>query len=315
MPVEADYCIIGGGAVGVLTAYYIYRGDPGARIAVFYRSKEAAEIVANSRGVWVEVEGGRYHVPVEPYVSGYDSVICNYIINAVKAVDLPGTIGFMKKLRRGREPVLSLQNGFGSLEAVEEAFPDHCVAGGVVYFSGERVNYNYVRHNGGNGLVVGGRRGLCLELEGLVETLRKGGCDARLVSDIDFYRWLKLALNSVVNPLTAIARARNKIVLLDSARPLVEAILDEVVEAASVYGVKLDKNLLVKHVLAGAGNTRENYSSMAQDIMRGRKTEVDYINGYIARILESRGKKLNLNRLITMIVHMIEDYYGEESHG
>ncbi len=313
--VEAmEYCIIGGGAVGGILAYYLHKGGFGGRIGVFYRRNDSIKAVEEAGGIFVEAGGEPYLVPVTPLHYTTLDVSCEFVVNAVKAVDVPSTLGLMRHLSHSSRVVVMVQNGFGSLELAEEEMPDKCVAAGVVYFGGERVGENYVKHTGGNSIILGSRRGLCHGLMDLAAALRRGGCDARVVSNIDFYRWLKLALNSVVNPLTAIAMARNRVVLLDEARPLVELILDEVVEAAGIHGFNLDKRQLVKHVLNGARSTGENYSSMAQDVARGRRTEVDYINGFIARTLESAGRGLTVNKIITLIIHLIEGWREYEGH-
>jgi 2-dehydropantoate 2-reductase len=309
-----EYCIIGGGAVGGILAYYLHKGGFGGRIGVFYRRNDSIKAVEEAGGIFVEAGGEPYLVPVTPLHYTTLDVSCEFVVNAVKAVDVPSTLGLMRHLSHSSRVVVMVQNGFGSLELAEEEMPDKCVAAGVVYFGGERVGENYVKHTGGNSIILGSRRGLCHGLMDLAATLRRGGCDARVTSNIDFYRWLKLALNSVVNPLTAIAMARNRVVLLDEARPLVELILDEVVEAAGIHGFNLDKRQLVKHVLNGARSTGENYSSMAQDVARGRRTEVDYINGFIARALESAGRGLTVNKIITLIIHLIEGWREYEGH-
>jgi 2-dehydropantoate 2-reductase len=314
MPVYAKYCIVGGGAVGSVLAFYLSRGDPGQEIAVFYRRSESVKAVERTGGILVEFGGGTSLVRVRPLLYTETGVECGYVINAVKAVDVPSTLDLMRSVSRSARSILMVQNGFGSLELAEEAFPDKCVAAGVVYFGAERVRDDYVKHTGGNSVVVGSRRGGCGGLVELAESLRRGGCDVKVVDDIDFYRWLKLGLNSVVNPLTAIARAKNKVVLLEEARPLVEMILSEVVEAARLHGVSLDKEKLLRHVLNGARATGENYSSMAQDLMRGRRTEVDYINGFVARTLESAGWNISVNKVITLLIHMIEGWHEQEGH-
>lgn len=314
MAESMDYCIIGGGAVGGILAYYLHKGGFGSRIAVFYRRNDSIKAVEEAGGIIVEAGGDPYLVPVTPLHYTTPGVSCEFVVNAVKAVDVPSTLGLMKSLSRNSRAVVMVQNGFGSLELAEEEMPDRCVAAGVVYFGGERVRENYVKHAGGSSIILGSRRGMCQGLMDLATALRRGGCDARVVSNIDFYRWLKLALNSVVNPLTAIAMARNRVVLLEEAQPLVDLILDEVVEAARLHGFNLDKRQLVKHVLNSARNTGENYSSMAQDIARGRRTEVDYINGFVARTLEAAGRGLTVNKIITLIIHLIEGWREHEGH-
>ncbi|MEM4888721.1 MAG: ketopantoate reductase C-terminal domain-containing protein, partial [Thermosphaera sp.] len=134
----------------------------------------------------------------------------------------------------------------------------------------------------------------------------RGGCDFRITSNIDYYRWLKLALNSIVNPITALTRKRNKIILDEDARELVNQLIEEFIQVAKKYGFSFEKEGLVSYIIRNVELTRENKSSMLQDILRKKRTEIDYINGFLAREL-GRG---SLNFFITRLIHLLE---GEEN--
>ncbi len=265
---------------------------------------ESVEAVKRNGGITVTYNGLEYHVPVEPrhYRSPHGK--CQFILNAVKAYQVENTIELLRELSSGESLILMFQNGFGSLEFIEEKFPYNHVAGAVVFIGAERVSRNHVIHHGGETIFAGCRKGFCSDLLELQNILRRGGCDFRVVSDIDFYRWLKLAVNAVINPLTAITRSKNKIVLTKPGKELARMIIEEVIEAARRNGYMLDPDRLYKIVLRNAMNTAENYSSMAQDIMSGRKTEVDYINGFIAKKLD---REYSINNILVKIVHLIEE--------
>jgi len=168
------------------------------------------------------------------------------------------------------------------------------------------VARHYVVHRGGNTIFAGCRKGLCHQLFELRTLHTRGGCDFRVVSNIDFYRWLKLSLNAVVNPLTALARAQNRVVLSSAGRELARAILEEVVEAAKRSGVELNLEKLYEIVMRNIASVADNFSSMAQDVMSGRRTEIEYINGYVASILGYRG----VNWVLTKLIKMIEESYA-----
>lgn len=304
----SEICIIGGGAVGGTLAYFLYRGLAKAP-AVIYRSNEAAKLVRESRGIVLidKTRGAEYLVPVEAYSQDSALLKCDIVLNAVKALDVPHTIPLMRRLGHADTLFLMLQNGFGSLELAESSLGIGVVGGGVVYFGSERIAPNEVVYYGGNTIILGTRRGISARLTELAASLSKSGLDARIASDIDLYRWLKLALNSVVNPLTAITRARNGIVLADEARALARLILEEVVMAASKFGYQLDVERLISYVMRNAEMTSSNLSSMAQDVISGKPTEVDYINGFVADVL---GYPNSLNNVLRLLVKLIEKSYN-----
>ncbi len=302
-----EYCIIGGGAIGGILAYYVYRGS-GVEPIVYYGSRESVEVIDRYGGLFIEYMGREYYVPVIPRYYREPLGKCYYIFNSVKAYSVEDTVGLMKQLVINDSLITMFQNGFGSLELVEELFPMHRVVGAVVFIGATRISRERIIHNGGETIFVGCRNKLCHDLDYLSWVMRRGGCDFRVVGDIDFYRWLKLAVNAVINPLTAITRSRNEIVLTKNGLELAEKILDELVIVAKKHGYMLERDRLLRIVLRSARNTAKNYSSMAQDIMRGGKTEIDYINGYIASYLGER----TINWLLTKLIHMIEEYKVKE---
>lgn len=299
-----DMCIVGGGAVGMTLAYFIYASG-GSRPIVFYRREEEVREVRDRGGfIYRNTAAGKVvHVPVEPVLLDSSVADCEYLFNAVKAYGVESTIPYMKRVTRPGDTVVMLQNGFGPLEAAEEKLADRTVAAGVVYFGAEKISATEVVHHGGNLVIAGTRIGLGEKLAWLPCFFRRGGLEFRVVGDIDFYRWLKLALNAVVNPLTAITRSRNRVVLTPEGIELAKMILEEVAEAAKLRGYFLDRERVLKNVLYNIELTKNNYSSMAQDVMKGGPTEIDYINGFVARVL---GDKAPVNTVITLLVKLVE---------
>ena len=297
-------CIVGGGAIGAIISLYLYRGGIYS-IPVFYYTRESVESIKRNNGLTIIYEGKEYLVPINPFHYKNYCCKCEYIINTVKAYSVPNTIELMKNLATEESIILMMQNGFGSVELAEKIFGEKRTGCGVVFIGAERIKRHMVKHNGGNILFLGSRRWFNEKLLFLSDILVRGGADARVVSNIEFYRWIKLAVNAVINPLTAITRERNEIILREQARILADKILEELVEAAEKHGFKLDKEKLMKIIIRNAGNTRSNYSSMAQDILNKRKTEIDFINGFIAKTLNQKG----INWVLTQLIHLIESTY------
>jgi len=296
-------CIIGGGAIGATLAYFFYRAGVDG-IPVYYGRAETVEAVSKYGGIRVSdmVENIDVIVPVKPRHASSPIDKCRFIFNSVKAYNVAETLGLMERLIDSDGVIIMLQNGFGSLELAEERFGAR-VAGGVVYLGAERVKPTHIVYHGGRTIIAGCRQGLCIELLELSRILRLSGLEFRVVSNIDYYRWLKLALNAVVNPLTAISRSKNRIVLSEPGLELARLILAEFIQVARKHGYEFDLERLLSYISSNIKSTMENYSSMAQDILAGSPTEVDYINGFIAREL---GSPSSINRVITLLVHLVE---------
>lgn len=119
-----------------------------------------------------------------------------------------------------------------------------------------------------------------------------------LVDDITRALWQKLAINCVINPLTALNNMRNGGVLLKEYDEIRHALCSEFVTVAAQYGLKFSVEELEKNVLSVASFTRQNYSSMHQDIAMNRHTEIDAINGYIVSLANKKGISVPTHALI-----------------
>ena len=108
--------------------------------------------------------------------------------------------------------------------------------------------------------------------------------------DIVKKQWLKLAVNCVINPLTAINNIDNGEVNDDKFNEQVNLLLAEIIEISQVENIELVFTDLQALVYKVAQATAKNCSSMRSDVLAGRATEIDYINGYIHRL----GKKNNV---------------------
>ncbi|WFO75066.1 2-dehydropantoate 2-reductase [Desulfurococcaceae archaeon MEX13E-LK6-19] len=301
-------CIVGGGAIGSIIAFHLYRAGASS-IDVYYGSLESVREVQYNGGITVVYKGKEYLVPVNPRHYMTPGYKCDIVVNAVKAYDVPKTIDLIKTISHENTLVVSIQNGFGSYEYLVEKLGCHRVAIGIVFYGAIRVSRSLVKEAGVGEIILGQKHYANPLLMELMEMLKRGGCPARITSNIDWYRWLKLAINSVINPITAITRKPNRIVYENPyARELAKEILEELARAAKYWSnIDLDVDRLLNYVIRIAKTTKENYSSMLQDVLAGRRTEIDYINGWITKVLEEIGVEHSVNKIITKIIHTIEN--------
>jgi 2-dehydropantoate 2-reductase len=111
-------------------------------------------------------------------------------------------------------------------------------------------------------------------------------------SDIQTLRWSKLLINCVINPLTAIHQCNNGELLKAEWQEVIQSLVDEAVCVARVEQVNLDTKSVYEEILRVAGETRNNESSMRQDIRHNRRTEIDYLTGYIIKRAKKAGLKV-----------------------
>ncbi len=102
--------------------------------------------------------------------------------------------------------------------------------------------------------------------------------------EIRHKQWLKLAINCVINPLTAINNIENGKINNAEYFPIVTVLLTEIVSVAGTQGIELNLTELRQAVKNVALTTAKNSSSMRCDVLANRRSEIDYINGYIHRL-------------------------------
>ncbi|MEM4481252.1 MAG: 2-dehydropantoate 2-reductase [Desulfurococcaceae archaeon] len=311
MKVYSDVCIVGGGAAGGVLSYYLYRSGF-SKLPVYYYSEVSVSAVKAQGGIYVTDENRRvdYLVPVIPrhYETPIDE--CKFVFNTVKAYSVPQTIELMLNITQPSGVVIMLQNGFGSLELAERSLQGRQVAGGVIHYGAQRVGHGRVLYHGGNTIIAGCRNSLCLDLLEISNALRLGGLYLLVTSNIDFYRWLKLMINAVVNPLTAITRGPNRVVLEKEGLELARAIIEEICEVARGYGYAFNPTEVLDYLKSGIESVASNISSMAQDVINNRPTEIDFLNGFVAKSL---GKESSINYILTLIIRLIERGYKLKS--
>jgi len=108
----------------------------------------------------------------------------------------------------------------------------------------------------------------------------------------------------VINPLTALFRVPNKEIANDSLREIRRRIVDECIRVAKEEGVVLDPSL--QEEVNTATISYSNKSSMCQDIIKGRKTEIDFLNGKISELGQRHGVPTPVNDVLTALIRFME---------
>lgn len=147
----------------------------------------------------------------------------------------------------------------------------------------------------------------------LAEILHQALPDVAWHNNIASANWRKLAVNCVINPLTALYGCRNGI--LQRYPQQIEAICREVAGVMEMEGYHTCCEGLMQFVMEVIQSTADNVSSMLQDISAQRHTEIDYITGYLLRRARSHGVTLSENARLFELIKRKENEYGRISAG
>jgi len=140
-------------------------------------------------------------------------------------------------------------------------------------------------------------------LDRLATVLRQAGFNVERVEDIRPRQWGKLVINAAINPLTALLRVPNGVLLTDPlARDLMGKLARETAAVAAALGIALPFLSPEQAVEDVARRTAANQSSMLRDVLRGAPTEIEAINGAVVRAGRAQGADVRLNRLVRDLV-------------
>jgi 2-dehydropantoate 2-reductase len=108
----------------------------------------------------------------------------------------------------------------------------------------------------------------------LKERFEEKGFEIEFAKDFRSYQGNKLFVNSVINPITALTRKQNSVVISVSLKNTVERLVEECVSVADKEGYFADRNNVLDFVYSVASKTSMNTSSMLQDVLKGKMTEI-----------------------------------------
>ncbi len=183
--------------------------------------------------------------------------------------------------------VLTLQNGLGNAEALVELFDPERVVAGVATYGAHSLAPGVIAW-GGDGQITCGPWCHGKDIEWIRQLLRQAGLRVIGVDDPRPAIWTKLAINAMVNPVTALTGMCNgEVADNPTALALMQHLGHETVAAAARAGVLLDSQAIWEMMRDNLVRTAVNRTSMLQDVTAGRRTEIDYISGGVLRYAAS----------------------------
>lgn len=290
--------VMGAGAVGC------YYGGMLARAGCDVTLIGRAGLVDAVRdgGLHLDTQSFQARVPIAAANDAAAAQGADIVLLCVKAADTASAGMALAPHLAAGTTVFCLQNGVDNAARVRSALPDASVVPAVVYVAVEMAGAGHVRHHGGGELVIGPAP----RSAAFAEACADAGVPVRISDNVAGELWTKLIVNCCFNPLSALTRLPYGPMLQGAgAWDVMRDVVAECREVACAEGITLagDPWQAVERI-ARAMPTQ--YSSMAQDIERGRPTEIDYLNGYVVRRGAALGLRTPVNRALQALVGLLE---------
>ncbi|CAG9250374.1 ketopantoate reductase family protein [Paraburkholderia unamae] len=224
------------------------------------------------------------------------------VLFCVKSTDTESAGASIKPHLGEHTLVLTLQNGVDNAERLRGVITQD-VAAAVVYVATEMAGPGHVRHHGRGELVIEPARAS----ETAARALIAAGVPTEISPNVRGALWAKLIVNCAYNALSAITQLPyGRLVQGAGVSDAMSDIVAECVAVAQADGVTLPPGVdgAVSHI---AQTMPGQYSSTAQDLARGKRSEIDHLNGYVVQRGAALGVPTPANRLLQTLVRLIED--------
>jgi 2-dehydropantoate 2-reductase len=233
------------------------------------------------------------------------------VLFCVKSFDTETAAAAMAPHLSSDAVVLSLQNGVDNPERIGRHIGNQVIPV-LVYVGANIPTPGTVRHTGGSNIVIGQLLAFRQSapdsdlLAGLAALFGGAGLNVKISDGIEADLWIKLLMNSTYNAISALGRsAYGRMVAMPEVNVLMREAAAEVVVVAKAKGIRLPDDI-IETAMKLADAMPQTMSSTAQDILRGRLTEVAYLNGTVAQQGEALGVATPVNRTLNALIKLLE---------
>ena len=296
--------VVGAGAVGGYFGGLLARA--GAPVTMIGRPPFVDAVKKN--GLFLDTLEFQETVRVEASAETSAVAGAEVVLFCVKTTDNAATARAIAPLVSSEALVLSMQNGVDNVEQIRAAAKIDALAS-VVYVAASVPEPGRIKHVGRGDLVVGPKN----DKTGRIAALfTRGNVPCRISDNIEGELWTKLVWNCALNAVSALGHAKyGQISGSPDAWKVVETAVYEVLAVAKRANIHPPGLEDPQAALAGAvqiaTQMAEALSSTAQDMNRGKRTEIDSLNGYVSRRGAELGVATPVNHTLYALVKLAQD--------
>jgi len=306
---QSEIAVVGAGAVGCFFGGRL--AQAGHPVTLIGRSAHVDAI--NRDGLWIDSEDFCGAIRVRASTSVSDAAHADLILLSVKSADTVAVAKALSPILRPNALILSLQNGVDNCTRlrpyiVQAAFP------AVVYVAVGMQGPGRVKHFGRGELVIGDPESGASSpaedsLRAIARVFESAGIPCAVSPEIKHALWKKFLVNCTYNGISALGQMPyGEMVQVPQIQSLIEALTEEFIQVAQAEGVDLSPEEAALANQTIARTMPGQRSSTAQDLARGKPTEIDYLNGVVVEIAHRHGISAPTHRAIHGLVKMLEHH-------
>lgn len=311
--------IVGPGAMGCLFAGLLAKSNQ-EDLWILDKSEIRAKQLQKN-GLKLEGISGEHYIRIEgnPFLhvtsDTNDIGKADLILICVKSYNTKEASVSVSPIVKENTVIMTLQNGLNNIETISDIFGQERIIAGITTHGATLLGIGHVRHAGIGKTIIGEvKQGSITEnmLNQIVNIFREAGFETSISENILNHIWGKLIINAAINPISALTRMRNgELIEHEETKKLLHLIADESAYVAKARLIELpydDPTLVVEETCRATAN---NISSMLQDVLNHKQTEIDSINGAIVKEGSKVGINTPINQVFTYLVKGLElsNYY------
>lgn len=314
--------VFGAGAIGSVVGGMLARG--GHEVVLIGRRPHMSairEAGLTIGGIWGNhtVRNLTCYTSVEEMSAREGSKPFRLLLVTVKSYDTRAAARQLKPLARRGTFVVSLQNGYGNVETLEETIREELVLGGRVIFGAELVERGCVNVTVyAEEVLIGSRLGLVApeDLLEITEAFTSAGIPTKPTQTISQHLWGKVLYNAALNPLgTILRRSYGELASNVYTREVMDCVVAEIFAVTRASGIEMlwesPEEYLEVFYRKLVPPTAAHYPSMMRDIESGKRTEIDALNGAVVRLAHGLEIIAPVNLALTNQIRFLEDPTGE----
>jgi len=301
--------IVGPGALGTMFAVHLapYLREEGGELSLLDHDPQRAVRLNQSGLSFSRKETGLATISVPVSADPLTISPCDLLLLCVKSMHVHKALQQAAPLIRKETIVIGLQNGMAHLDALRQTAG---IGAAATTAAGASLSAPGQAVFGGEGVTKFGflqrERSAADGLKPLIRIFERSGLAAEEVEDIETCLWEKLFINIAINALTALHNRENGWLLgQDNMRAIMQEAIAEAVAIARKKNIPLSFDPWAT-TLAVCDKTKDNISSMLQDVRRKRPTEIEAINGYIVKAGKELGIPTPVNEDLVRRIQTLE---------
>jgi len=296
--------MVGAGSVGGFFGAHLAKNNP--NVSFLLRPKTLAAVKQN--GLTIRSAGGSFTVHPLAASDPRELPKPDLIILSVKAYDLDEVMAQLDPVLTDQIVLLTLQNGVDTEDRLIARLKRDCVVGGVAFIYSKIAAPGVIDHYKKGAVAIGELMGhKSPRLLAIAEIFKQAGIPCQLTDDVRKSKWEKMCWNCVFNPLTIIVDDKvAKTLEHPEMLRVIHQIVEEVAAVAASVKVPLPPDMAEK-VVRWTREIRDIHTSMYDDWKAGRPTEIEYLNGYVAKVGREHGIPTPLNEALTAMIKTITE--------